>query len=81
MMKIAIEEISAGRASFDFFKPILMNSLNNVRYVDDARLFQHCSEGISRLEKDLRALEELHQADLAAQAALVFGNLQAEAAR
>ncbi|XP_020272380.1 mucin-1-like [Asparagus officinalis] len=30
MMKIAIEEISAGRASFDFFKPILMNSLSNV---------------------------------------------------
>ncbi|XP_020256989.1 mucin-7-like [Asparagus officinalis] len=64
MMKIAIEEISAGRATFDSFKPLLTHSLNGIRYLDDARLFQHCSEGVSRLEKDLRALEELHRADL-----------------
>ena len=80
-MKIAIEEIGAKRASFDFFKPILMNSLNGIRYLDDDRLFQHCSEGVSRLEKDLRVLEELHHADLAAQTASVFDNLKAEAAR
>ena len=81
MMKIAIEEISAGRATFDSFKPLLTHSLNGIRYLDDARLFQHCSEGVSRLEKDLRALEELHHADLATQTASVFDNLKAEAAR
>ena len=80
-MKIAIEEISAGRASFDSFKPILMNSLNDIRYVDDAQWFQHCSESISWLEKYLRALEELHRTDLAIQTVLVFDNLKAEATR
>ncbi|XP_020254713.1 uncharacterized protein LOC109831728 [Asparagus officinalis] len=69
LMEQIVENVSVGRGTFEFFRPSLTNYI------------EHCSESISRLEEDLRALQDLERVDLEAQTELTFADVQAEAAR
>ena len=78
LTKKIIEVVLAGRDTFDTFKPMLTNSLNNLKLVGDVDVVQRCSEAISRLEGQLRFLEALGRADIQAQIASTFEDIRAE---
>ncbi|ONK60962.1 uncharacterized protein A4U43_C08F24560 [Asparagus officinalis] len=80
LTKKVIEVVLAGRDTFETFKPMLVNSLNNLKFVGDVPVVERCSEAIRRLEAQLWFLEVLGRADIQTQIASTLEDIRDEEA-